>query len=174
MSGSSRNAPRKAGGKRLGMHADFAVVHQAVFAFVDKFNRVFQRDDVVFAVAVRIIHHRRERRGFAGAGRPGDDDQAAVQHGEFFQHRRQRRVQLFKILKRQHAAGNLPEHGADAVFLVEKIHAEARDVRDFVAEVHVAGFLERFDFVIRRDFVEHRLERRRFPAADNPRAASRR
>jgi hypothetical protein len=51
-----------------------------------------------------------------------------VQHAEFFQHGGQRRVELFKILERQHAAGNLPEHGGDAVFFVEKIDAEARDV----------------------------------------------
>ena len=40
------------GGKGFGVHADFAVVHQAVLAFVDEFNRVFDRDDVVFAVFV--------------------------------------------------------------------------------------------------------------------------
>ena len=72
---------------------------------------------------------------------------------------RQRRIEFFEVLEGKHAAGNLAEHGGDAVFLVEEVDAEARNVRNFVAEVHVAGFLELFDFVIRRDFVEHGLER---------------
>ena len=77
---------------------------------------------------------------------------------EFLQHGGQRRVELLEILERKHLARNLAEHGGDAVLLVEEIGAEAGDVRDFVAEIHVAGFLEDLDLVLRRDFVEHRLE----------------
>ena len=82
--------PAQRGGKRLRVDAHFAMVHQAAFAFVNEFNRVFHRDDVVFAVAVRVVHDGRERGGFAGTGRPGHDDEAAMEHRKFFKHRRQR------------------------------------------------------------------------------------
>src|SRR5208283_497738 len=122
-------------GKGLGMHADFTVTYQTTFAFVDEFNRVFERDDVVFAIPVRIVHHGGQRGGFAGTGRAGDHDQSAIEHGKFFEHRRQGYVELFKILKRKHMAGNLPERRADAVLLVVKVDAETRDVRNFVAKI---------------------------------------
>ena len=143
MSGSSRRAPRRADGERLGVHADFAMVHQAVFAFVHEFDRILHRDDVVAAVLVRVIHHGRQRGGFAGAGRAGDDHQPAVQHGELLEDGRQRGVELLKILEGQHLAGNLAEDRRDAVLLVEEIGAEPGDVGDLVAEIDVAGFLER-------------------------------
>ena len=123
-----------------------------------EFDGVFDCDNVVFTIFVRVIHHCRQRRGFAGTRRAGHDDQSAIQQRKLFENGRQRRVKFFKILERKHAAGNLAEHSGDAVFLIEKIDAETRDFRDFVAEVHVARFLEGFDFVIRRDFVEHGLE----------------
>ena len=81
-----------------------------------------------------------------------------MKHREFLQYRRQRRIEPFKIFKPQHPAGNLPEHGRDAVLLVEEIGAEPRDIRNLVAEIHITGFLEHFDLVLRRDLVQHSLE----------------
>ena len=140
MSGSSRSAPRSAGGEGLGVHADFAVVDEAVLALVHELDRVFHRDDVVVAVLVGVIHHRRERGGFAGAGRAGDDDQALVGAWRTFSSTAGRRE--LQNLRTKAPCLGLAEHGADAVLLVEEIGAEAGDVRDFVAEVHVAGFFK--------------------------------
>ena len=81
---------------------DFAVVDQAVLAFVHELDGVFDGDDVVAAVLVGVIHHGGQRRGFAGAGRAGDDDQAAVEHGKLLQHRRQRGVELLEVLEGEH------------------------------------------------------------------------
>ena len=134
------------------------MVHQAVFAFVHEFNRVFHRDDVVFAVFVRVIHDRRQRGGFAGTGRAGDHDQAVCNMANFLNTAGRGRFEFVKILERKHPARNLPEHRGDAVFLVEEIDAETGDIRDFITEIHVAGFFKHLDFVIRGDFVEHRLE----------------
>src|SRR5439155_14843090 len=114
-------------------------------------------DNVVAAILVAVINHRRQRRGLAGTGWAGDDHQSLVQHPKFSQHRRQWRVKLFEIFERKHLRWYLAEDGGAAVFLVEKIGAEARHVRDFVTEVHVTRFFIRFDFILGRDFVEHRL-----------------
>ena len=154
MSGSSRRAPRSAAGERLGVQADFAMVDQAALALVDEFDRVFDRDDVILARLVRVIHDRRQRRGLAAAGRAGDEDESLVQLGELFHDRRQ--AQLFG---REDLRGNLAEDRGNAVLLVEEVGAETGHAGNFVAEVDVAGFFEDLDLVLRRDLVEHRLER---------------
>ena len=81
-----------------------------------------------------------------------------MQHREFLQHRRQGRVEFFKIFERQHFRRNLAKDRGAAVLLVEEIRAEPGHVRDFVTKVHVPGFFIQFDFVVGRDFVEHRPE----------------
>ena len=53
------------GRKRLGVNADFPVVHEAVFALMHELDRIFDRDDVIAAVLVAVIDHGRQRRGFA-------------------------------------------------------------------------------------------------------------
>ena len=135
------------------------MIHQAVLAFVHEFDRVLDRDDMVAAIFVRIIHHGRAASWICrnrSARSPPPALGAAWQN--FFSTGGKRRVELFEILERKHLAGNLAEHRGDAVFLVEKIGAETGDVRDFVAEIDVAGFFETLDLIFRRDFVEHRLE----------------
>jgi len=118
------------------------MVHQAAFAFVDEFDRVLDGDDMVVTVLIRVVEHRREGRGLAGTGRTGHHHQAALQHGKFLQHRRQRRFHLVEVFKRKDLAGNLAKHRPDAVLLVEKVRAKARHIGNFVAEIDVARFLE--------------------------------
>ena len=77
------------GGEGACVHADFAMLHEAVLAAMHELDRVFDRDDVIVPLKIRVIHHRRERGGFAGTGRTGDEDEALFQQREFLQHRRQ-------------------------------------------------------------------------------------
>src|SRR5581483_6292980 len=106
------------------MHPRFPMVDQTVLAFVHELDRVFDGDYMVAPVLVTIIHHRRQRSGFAGAGWARYHDQAAVEHGELLEHRWKRRVKLLEILKREHFAGNLAKHSRNAVLLVEEVGAE--------------------------------------------------
>ena len=80
MSGSSRSAPRSAAANDSVCGADLAVVDQAALALVHELDRILDRDDVVLAVLVGVVDHRGQRGGLAGAGRPGDQHQALVQH----------------------------------------------------------------------------------------------
>lgn len=98
------------------MHADFAVVDDAALALVNEFNRIFYRYDMVLAGAVGFIDDGRQRRRFAGARRPGHQNQSARQLGQFGQHRR--KCQLFAG---QNLAGNFTEDGGDAVLLLKKL-----------------------------------------------------
>ena len=47
--------------KRACVHAHFAVVHEAILAAMHKLDRIFDRDDVIVALHIRVIHHRRQR-----------------------------------------------------------------------------------------------------------------
>ena len=79
----------QSGGERTRVHADFAVLHEAVLAAMHELDRILDRDDVVLPLQIRVIHHRRERGRFAGAGRAGDEDEPFFQQRKFLQHRRQ-------------------------------------------------------------------------------------
>ena len=153
MSGSSRNAPLEGSGKRLRMDADLAVVNQRLLAFVDELDGVFDRDDVILPVQVSVVDQRGERGRFAGTGRPGDEDQPFLEQRKTLQHRRQT-----EVVAGEHLARDEPEHGGDAVLLVEEVGPVAGHAGDLVAEIHVARFLEDLDLHFRRDFVDHRLE----------------
>ena len=81
-------------GERLGVGMHLALVHQAILVRVDEFDRVLDGDDVLVAVAVDLVDHGRQRGGFAGSGRAGDQDQAARLVAHPGDHRR--KVQLLK------------------------------------------------------------------------------
>src|SRR5438477_530479 len=146
-------------GKRLRVQAYLAMVYQATFALVDEFDRVFDGDDVIFAVLISVIEHRRQSGRFAGPSRASDYHQAALEHGKFLEDRRQGRFHFLKILEGKDLAWDLPEYGADAVLLVEEIGAKAGDVRNFVSKIDVASFFEKFDLIFGSDLVEHGFER---------------
>ena len=140
------------------MNAYLALADETRLALVYELDRVLDRENVIAAVAVAVIDHRRERRRLAGAGRPGHEHEALVEHREFFQHRRQRRADLLELLERHDVRRNLPEHRRHAVFLIEKIRAKPRHARNFVAEIDIPRFLVRLDFDFGGDFVKHLLE----------------
>jgi hypothetical protein len=60
---------------RVAVH--FALVHQAAFVRVDVLDRVLDRENVLLALGVDLVEHRRQRRRLAAAGRPGDQHQTA-------------------------------------------------------------------------------------------------
>ena len=135
------------------MRADLAVVHETALARVHELDRILDGDDVILPVLVRMVHDRRQRRGLAAAGRSGDQHEPLVEHRRLFQDRRQT-----EVVRGQDLRGDLPEHRADAIPLLEEIGAEARDAGDLVSEVDVAGLFEDLDLVLRRDLVEHRAQ----------------
>src|SRR5215471_11533732 len=81
-----------------------------------------------------------------------------MEHRKFLEHRGKRRIEFLEILEGKDLARNLAEDGGDPMFLVEEIGAETGNVRDFVAEIDVAGFFELLYFVFWRDFIEHLFE----------------
>ena len=94
------------------------------------FHRVFNRDDMAVALLINDIEHARQRRGFAGAGRPRHQNQPARLEQQVTGLRRQA-----NLLQRQHLRRNLAQHNADMPLLAENTHAESRHFAKAEAEV---------------------------------------
>ena len=73
----------------VGVAVHLALVDQAVLVLVDVLDRILDREDVLVALGVDLVDHRRQRRRLAAAGRAGDEHEAARPLGERRQHRRQ-------------------------------------------------------------------------------------
>jgi hypothetical protein len=99
-------------------------------------------------------------------GRAGDEDQAARALRELGE--RLRRVEL---LERQHLRRDGPERRRRAALLVERVDAEAREVRDREAEVALQRLLVHLPLLVAHDVVHHGvhvvvLHRRQVDAPD--------
>jgi hypothetical protein len=117
---------------------------------VHELDRVLDRDDVVGTVDVHVVDHARERRGLAGAGRAGHQHEAARQHAEVLEHLR--RVQVIERLDHRR---DVAEHGAGAPVLVERVDAEAREVRDLEGEVGFEELFVHLPLLVVHDVVHH-------------------
>src|SRR5215831_4939523 len=60
------------------VQADLALVHDAAAIGMKDLDWILDRHDVLAARAVDVVEHGCKRRRLARAGRPGDEDQAAV------------------------------------------------------------------------------------------------
>ena len=116
-------------------------------------DRVFDGDNMIVPVEIRMIDHCRERGRFTGTGRAGDKDQALLQHRKFFQDLRQS-----QFINRQYLRRNRAERGRDAVLLLEEIDAVAHHVRNFIAKIDIEPFFEFLDLSFRRNFINHRFQ----------------
>ncbi len=75
--------------KRDGVEADFSMVDDTALTLVDKFDRIFNGQDMIFPVTVRIVDHCRQSRRLSAAGRTCDQHQPFAQHRGPCQHGRQ-------------------------------------------------------------------------------------
>src|SRR4029079_945357 len=69
----------------LGVGADLALVDDALVVRVQELDRILDREDVLLALAVDRVEHRRQRRRLARSGRAGDEDEAARLAGELLE-----------------------------------------------------------------------------------------
>ena len=59
------------------MNAHFPVIHDAVLTLVNKFNRVFYRNNMIPAQTVGFVNHGGERCGFAATRGAGNQHKTA-------------------------------------------------------------------------------------------------
>ncbi len=132
-----------------------------------EFHRVFERDDVAGLGFVDLVKDGGERRGFAGAGRAGDEDQAGFFLRQFLEDFRQ--AQLFQ---RRNLRGQLAQDGGKISALRKDVDAETRPVGERVSRVAGTVLQKVFDelqivaddvqgdclHLERREFLDWRIE----------------
>ncbi len=153
MSGSSRKRGPQRALERLGVRPHLALVDQAPLVVVHELDRVFDRDDVVLAVAVDVVDHRAQRGRLARPGRTGHEHQALVQPAEVEDGRRQP-----ELLRREDLRGDDAEHPAAPLAVHEDVGAEARQPRYLVGKIGVVPLLEFLTVARRHDRIDQRRE----------------
>src|SRR5215510_9820372 len=113
----------------------FTLVHQTLLVVVQKLDRVLDRNHVLFAFAVDLVEHRRERCRLARTGWTGHQNQAAWLVTKRFHYRRQSQgVESLDL------PGNRTEYGADGAALVEHVAAKTGQVLQAEREVELEIF----------------------------------
>src|SRR4029079_7779536 len=91
--------------------------------------RVSDGAEWLAGVAIDVVDQGAKRRGFAGAGRPRDQDEPLRQMAEL-----QDLLGEAHLLRRDDLAGNDAKHPAHPLAVHEEIAAEARESRYLVGE----------------------------------------
>jgi len=136
--------------ERQRMRADFALVDQALFGLVHKFDRIFDRKDVAVVVFVDEIDHGGQRRRFTRTSRAGHQHQASRILGNFLEHAR--RIEFFQ---RQHLGRNGPEYSARATLLIEGVNPETGQIGNFERKVTLESIFVNLALPVIHDVVHH-------------------
>ena len=124
----------------FGIYADFALGDDAVFMLVDKFNRIFDGDNVVEAVFVSIVDKGGEGSGLARTCTADKNNQTAFSEGDVFQNRWQ--IERFKF---RDIAGNGAEYQSSCAALNHGIDTEAAGIGQADGEIAFIGGRKFFD-----------------------------
>src|SRR3984885_10014940 len=89
-------------GETQGVAMNLALVHQATLRLVHELDRILDRDDVVGAVVITVIHHAGERGGLAGARRARDEHEAAREHAQVAEN-----LRCTQVIERENDRGNI-------------------------------------------------------------------
>ena len=112
---------------------------------------ILDGDDVLFAIVVDLVEHRRQRRGLARSGGTGHQHQAA----RLLTAARPRRQA--ELAKAADLVRDQPERRRQRAALVEHVAAEAREALDAEREVDLEVLLELVLLVVGEDRIDHLL-----------------
>ncbi len=132
-----------------GVTADLALRDDAFVLRKKIFHRILDRDDVVGARVIDLIHDRGERGRFSMPGRPHHKHESLRELGEVMKQRR--KVQLFD---RFDARRDKTQRGGEISALEIDVHAEPRLLFEAVREVDLA-LGEQFRLLLRREHLRN-------------------
>jgi hypothetical protein len=124
-------------GKACDVDAYFTLVDGRLFVVMLKLDRVFDRNNVVINVFVKIVDHRRQRGRFTRPGWPGHQHQTAGSHDELFEDLGQ-----VELIHGPQFDRDLPKHHGHFAALAKDRHAEAGGIAESKTKVGAPAFLE--------------------------------
>src|SRR5579884_681134 len=116
--------------ERFRVRVNFALVHQAVLVLVNELDRIFNGDNVIVALGVDLVDHRRQSRRFSRTGRTCDQNETARLIAQLRDNRRQ--VQL---LERANLEWDYAENSAGSAALIKQVAAEPSEPFEAEREV---------------------------------------
>src|SRR5690606_11893857 len=143
-----RRTQRLAETERVAMH--LTLVDQRLLAFVHELDRILDRDNVIRLVLVQVVDHAGERRRLAGARRTGDENESARMHRDVLEDAGRTEIVERENLRRDRAE----DRGASSV-LIERVHAEARELRDLERKVRLEELFEILPLFVVHDVIHH-------------------
>src|SRR5690606_24060506 len=115
-----------------------ALMDRTELVFVAEFDRVFDRDDVIFLCRINKINNRGERRRFTRTGRAGNEHEAVLQSSA--RTNRRRPVQILPVL---HSRRNYALYDRLRSALFENIYTTSAKPRAAVRNIGRSLFIER-------------------------------
>ena len=119
---------------------------------MQKFDRIFNGDDVFGATGVDAIHHRGQRRRFTGSGHARDQHQTARHLANLLHDFGQE-----QFVQRANLGGNDAQHQSYVAALLKNVHTESSQAGDAVGHVDFRGLFE-FLFLPRRHHAERHVQ----------------
>src|SRR3989344_214009 len=136
-------------GEAEGVAVHLTLVDQALLRFVNEFDWVFDRKNMVILVAVYIVEHRRQGGRLARTGWSGYQHQAARHIGNLAEY-----LAHAEIFHAQHFRRNGPEYRARTTVLVEGVNPKACHAGYFEGEVGLEELLEILALLVVHDVVD--------------------
>src|SRR5918996_3097113 len=115
------------------MPPNLAVVDNTALATMDKFQGVFNRDDMILTVLIGVIDDCCEGSRFSTSRRTRNQDKPFLKHGELSNDMRQ--AQLFSA---HDCARDEAEDRTDPMELPEEVGTVARQPRDLIGEIDIS------------------------------------
>ena len=128
--GACRSDALSASGERRRVAVQLALMDGRLLVVMQELDRILDGEDVLGPGLVDQIDDRGERRGLAGAGRAGDQDDAVLERGGLGQHRRKIELGEGRNPRRDDA-----HHDREGAALAEDVDAEPAAVRQRVREI---------------------------------------
>ena len=104
---------------------------------MQKFDRVFDGDDVFGAGGVDAIHHRSQRCRLTGTGDAGDENQSSRHFANLFHNLGQ-----IEFIEGANLGGNDAQHQSHVAALLKYVHTEAAQSGDAVGHIDFRGLFE--------------------------------
>ena len=104
---------------------------------MQKFDRVFNRNNVFGAGGVNAVHHRRQRCRLTGAGDAGHQHQSARHVANLLDNLGQ-----IEFVERANFGGNHAQHQSHVAALLKNVHTEAAQSGDAVGHINFRALFE--------------------------------
>ena len=126
------------------------VVDDAALTLMNKFDGIFNRNNMILAAAIGDINDCGKGCGLAASGGARDQNKSSGQQRQFGYNGRE--SQLLGCLN---FAGDLAENSGYAIFLHKKIGPVPCKPWNLIAKIHISGFFKNLDLVFRGNLIQH-------------------